>query len=150
MKSKIKKDGYSLFLAIKECKTKKLKLNYENDKTISEEFDEFIDICNSKKLRPATLKHYRESWKQISKYIDISMEVSSITKKTIADVIIKMKQSNIRNQTLYTYVRDSKTISHFFMEQGYIVPFKVELPKVDSKPIEPYTDDEIKKLISKP
>lgn len=129
---------------------RKLKLEIREEKTINDGFDEFIDRCNAKNLRPATLKHYKESWNQIRKYLDTDQEVKTVDKKTVNQVIIKMKETGIKNQTLYTYARDLKTIAYFFMEQGYIARYKIELPKVDSNPIEPYTEEEIEKLIRKP
>ncbi|NFI94863.1 hypothetical protein FC961_10740 [Clostridium botulinum] len=81
---------------------KKLRLEINEEKTISEAFEEFIYRCNYKNLRLATIKHYRGSWKQISKHLEVTMKVSSINKKTINDVIIRAKQSNIGSQTIPT------------------------------------------------
>lgn len=129
---------------------KRIRLRINTEKSIAEGFEEFIDRCISKNLRPATLKHYNYGWKQISRYIDVSIKISFISKKTFNDVIVAMKRDNITNQTLYTYARDLKTILYFFMEQDYMERFKVELPRVDSKAIEPYTEEEIEKLVIKP
>ncbi len=129
---------------------KRIRLKINTEKSIAEGFDEFIDRCISKNLRPATLKHYTYGWKQISRYIDVNIKIRSISKKTFNDVIVAMKRDNITNQTLYTYARDLKTILYFFMEQDYMERFKVELPKVDTKPIEPYTEEDIEKLVTKP
>ena len=130
---------------------KKLKLKFNESKTIAEGFEEFIYRCNYNNLRSATIKHYKDSWKQISKYIDVNMKINLITDKTFNDVIVNIKKSNKRgSQTIYSYSRDLKTIINFFIKQGYLTPFKMELPKVDHRPIEPYTDEEIKKLINQP
>ena len=45
---------------------RKLKIKQENDIT----FEQFIDSCNSRNLRPATLNHYKESFKSICRFID--------------------------------------------------------------------------------
>ena len=99
---------------------KRIRLKINTEKSIAEGFDEFIDRCISKNLRPATLKHYTYGWKQISRYIDVNIKIRSISKKTFNDVIVAMKRDNITNQTLYTYARDLKTILYFFMEQDYM------------------------------
>lgn len=33
-------------------------------------FEEFIDNCNARSLRPATIIHYQESFKYICRFID--------------------------------------------------------------------------------
>lgn len=129
---------------------KRLKLKFNENKTISEGFEEFIYRCNYNNLRSATLKHYKESWKQISKCIDVNMDINLITEKIFNDTIINLKGSNRNSQTVYSYARDLKTVINFFIKQGYLNYLKMELPRVDHKPIEPYTDEEIQKLISKP
>lgn len=130
---------------------KRLKLKFNESKTIAEGFEEFIYRCNYNNLRPATIKHYKESWKQISKCIDVNMGIGLINEQTFENAIINIKKVDNRgSQTIYSYSRDLKTIINFFIKQGYLAPFKMELPKVDQKPIEPYTDEEIQKLINKP
>lgn len=130
---------------------KKLKMNYRNDKTFNEGFEEYILNCRSRNLREGTIKHYIESYKQIIKYFDESILLSDINKKIFGEFIIKIeKNKDISSQTLYTYCRDLKTIINFFINQEYTAAFKIVLPKVDKHPIETYSDEELEKLLKKP
>lgn len=131
---------------------KKLRINYENDKTFKEGFEEFILNCRSRNLREGTIKHYNESYKQIVKYFNENTVISSINKKTFDQFILNLrnKNDNVSSQTLYTYSRDLKTIINFFIDQGYTPKFKITLPKTDRHPIETYSDEELEKLLKKP
>lgn len=130
---------------------KRMKLNYKNDKTFKEGFEEFILNCKARNLREGTIKHYLESYRQIIKYLDEDLLLSDINKKTFENFIIKVKSNkDVNSQTLNTYARDLKTIIYFFMKQEYVKTFKIELPRVDKKPIETYTDEELAILLKKP
>lgn len=130
---------------------KKLKMNYKNDKTFKNGFEEFIMNCRSRNLRDGTIKHYLESYRQIVKYFDEDTLLSDIDKKIFEEFIIKISKNNDMNsQTLYTYSRDLKTIINFFINMEYTPMFKIILPKVDKHPIETYSDEELEKLLKKP
>ena len=61
----------SFFIAKEgEFMKRKLKIKQENDITFEQSFEEFSDSCNSRNLRPATLNHYKESFKSICRFID--------------------------------------------------------------------------------
>lgn len=53
-----------------EFMKRKLKIKQENDITFEQDFEEFSDSCNLRNLRPATLNHYKESFKSICGFID--------------------------------------------------------------------------------
>lgn len=130
---------------------RKLKMKVNNNKTFKEGFEEYILSCISRNLRDDTIRHYKQSYKQIIKYLDEDITIDNINKKTFENFIINAKKNNnMGSQTLYTYCRDLKTIINFFIEQGYIQYFKIELPRVDKLPIETYTDEELEKLLKKP
>lgn len=130
---------------------KKIKMNYKNDKTFKDGFEEFILNCRSRNLREGTIKHYLESYRQIVKYFDEDILLSDIGKKVFEEFIIKVSKNNDMNsQTLYTYSRDLKTIINFFINTEYTPMFKIVLPRVDKHPIETYSDEELEKLLKKP
>lgn len=130
---------------------KKMKLQHSNDKTFKEGFNEFILNCRARNLRDGTINHYEQSYKQIIKYFDEDMLISKLSKKTFDNFILKAREnSDIKSQTLHTYSRDLKTIIIFFIKQEYIADFKIELPRVDKKPIEIYSDEELEILLKKP
>lgn len=48
---------------------KKIRMCVDTDKTFAEGFEEYILDCKSRNLRDGTLRHYRESIKQIYKRV---------------------------------------------------------------------------------
>jgi len=130
---------------------KRMKLNYKNDKTFEDGFEEFILNCKAKNLRDGTINHYEDAYRQIIKYLDETILLADISKKTFENFILETKKNkNIKSQTLHTYCRDLKTIIYFYMKQEYTTTFKIELPRVDKQPIETYTDEELEVLLKKP
>lgn len=116
-----------------------------------EGFDEFIDSCRARNLRPDTIKHYNEGYKSITRFVDKDIIIKTINKSTVDNFIIDCKEKlNINSQSLYTYTRDFKTILYYFMRTGYLKEFKIQLPKVDKTSIETYSDSELKILLKKP
>lgn len=130
---------------------KKLTIKLENDLTFKEGFNEFIYNCKVRNLREGTIKHYKESYISIARYFDENILIKNINKKTFEKFILKCQENEkIGSQTLHTYSRDLKTILYFFMNNNYMSTFKITLTKVDKKPIETYTDDELRRLLEKP
>ncbi|MDR3597844.1 site-specific integrase [Clostridium sp.] len=130
---------------------KKLKIKQEDDITFEQGFEEFIDNCNARNLRPATLNHYRESFKSITRFVDKNLSIKDIKQSTVDKFVRDCKENLEANtQTIYTYTRDLKTILYFFMRLNWMKEFKIKLPQVDKKAVEVYTDIELKALLKKP
>ncbi|MBK1809172.1 phage integrase family protein [Clostridium sp. YIM B02505] len=130
---------------------RKLKIQRENDKTFKDGFEEFIDSCKARNLRPATINHYQESYKSITRFLDEQMLIKDIKQSTVDNFVRDCKDKlDISSQTLFTYTRDLKTILYYFMRMEYMKEFKIKLPQVDKKAIETYTDAELKILLKKP
>lgn len=122
-----------------------------NDKTFEEGFEEFLFDCKSRNLREDTLEHYRQGYKQIIKYLNNDIRISDITKNSYEKFVVEVKKNqNINSQTIYTYARDLSTIIHFFQKKEYLPVFKIVLPKVDKKPVETYSLEDLEKLLKKP
>lgn len=127
------------------------KLITSNTLTFQEGFTEFIYSCRARNLREGTVKHYEQSYKSIIRYFDKDIPVENINKTTVDTFIIKCKGNPaIGEQSLYTYLRDLKTILRFYMKNGYLKSFDIPLTKVNKTPIETYSESEIKQLLKKP
>jgi len=122
-----------------------------NTITFQEGFDEYIYNCKARNLREGTIKHYQESMKSISRFIDPNIPISEFDKNTLPNFIVECRENlNIKDITLYTYARDLKTLMYYFMKRDYMPSFKITLPSADKEPIECYTDGELKALLKKP
>lgn len=122
-----------------------------NDLTFREGCEEYFLDCKARNLRKDTVRHYKDSSKQIMKYIGEDTLIKDIDKEVIDDFIIQMQENPMLNDmSLYTYARDFKTLMYFFMRKEYIPTFKIKIPKADKQPVETYTDRELQVLLKKP
>lgn len=130
---------------------KRMRMNIENDLTFGEGCNEYLRNCETRNLREGTLKHYRESMKQLYKYVGEETLISEMNYKTMENLIIALRNNPLINDmSLYTYARDFKTLMYFFMKCEYIPTFKLTVPKVDKQPIETYSDKDLRLLLKKP
>ncbi|MDU4789006.1 MAG: tyrosine-type recombinase/integrase [Clostridium sp.] len=130
---------------------KRIRLNNLNSITFKEGLEEYLLGCKARNLREGTLKHYRESIKTLLKFIPADTKIATFDKNTLPNFIVKCKtELDINSVTLHTYARDLKTFMYYFMRSDYMESFKLQLPKVDKKNIETYTDEELKVLLKKP
>lgn len=129
----------------------KIKMSIANNMTFKEGCEEYLLDCKSRNLRDGTLRHYRDSTRQIMKYIGGDTLIKEIDKEVIKNFIIQLRDNpELNDVSLYTYARDFKTLMYFFMDKEYIPMFKIKIPKVDKQPIETYTDEELRILLKKP
>ena len=62
---------------------KKIRMCVDTDKTFAEGFEEYILDCKSRNLRDGTLRHYRESIKQIYKRVPPDTLISDLDEYTM-------------------------------------------------------------------
>lgn len=129
----------------------KIKMVIADNKTFSQGCEEYLDNCKARNLREGTLKHYKDSSRQIMKYVDGDMLIKDMSHKTVDQFVKEMRANpEINDMSLFTYSRDLKTLMYFFMKCGYLRNFKIQLAKADKQPIETYTDAELRELLKKP
>lgn len=130
---------------------KLMKMTLATEKTFKDGCEEYLLDCKARNLREGTLKHYTDTMKQLYKYIPEDTPIEDLNVTTFREFIVEMRERpEINSQSLNTYARDLKTIMYFFMRQNYIDTVKLDVPKVDKKPIETYTDTELQTLLKKP
>ena len=130
---------------------KRKKIEMKASKTLDRGYDEFIFSCKAKNLREETIKSYDGRIKTIYKFIEPKTPIEKITKDTVNNFIVECKTKlSIKDITINSYLRSLKTILYYFMEQGYMEKFHIELIKYDEPIIETYTDSEVKLLLNKP
>ena len=130
---------------------KKLTMNKLTKLTLEEGCEEYLRYCKARNLRDGTIKHYKESFKSIYRFIEPNTSISSLNKHTLDKFVIDVKRDlDIKDTTLFTYTRDLKTLMKYFMKQEYIPYFEIKLISASKEPIECYTDNELKLLLKKP
>ena len=126
-------------------------MNIKNGRTFEQGCEDYIVDCKARNLREGTIKHYRDAFKQIFKYLDKDILIEDMTKEVFADFMLALRENKAVNEmSIYTYSRDLKTVMYFFMEQGWLERYKIKLAKTDKQPIETYTDEDLRKLLKKP
>lgn len=134
-----------------EIQMAKIKMTIANDLTFTEGCEEYFLDCKARNLRKDTVRHYKDSSKQIMKYIGEDILIKDIDKEVIDNFIIQMQENpKLNDMSLYTYARDFKTLMYFFMRKEYIPTFKIKIPKADKQPVETYSDRELQVLLKKP
>ena len=119
--------------------------------TFEKGFDEFILFCKENNYRKDSIEHYKNSYRQIEKFLPYYTPIENITSKTYKDYCLYLFDKNeYKQQTVNTYLKGFKRIINFFIEKEYIKKFTMSLPKVDQKAVQTYSDEELKKLLRKP
>ena len=120
--------------------------------TVTEALDHFLRKCTARNLSVKTVATYKMRLDGFLHFLqDDTTPVSSISKNTVDDFILHLKESGERNDiTVNSYLRDLRVFLYHCMDEGYLPTFKVKLPKVDKKIKETYTDTELQALLKKP
>lgn len=126
-------------------------MNIQNDITFEEGVELYYLDCKARNLREGTLKHYKDSVKQIYKYIEPDTLIEDMTEDMFRDFIIELRENpELNDMSMSVYARDLKTLMYFFMRKEYLPTFKLTIPKIDREPIETYSDSDLQKLLKKP
>lgn len=85
------------------------------------------------------------------RYFDTKQKCSLIDKSVFEGYILYLRsQTNANGNTINSYLRGVRAMLNYFMELGYIAPFKIRLPKVDEEIKQCYSENEIRLLLEKP
>ena len=129
---------------------KKLRMISGSGITFQEGCEKYLDDCRQRNLREGTIGHYKQSYKQFYKWISPSLLLENFTEQTYNDYVKFLVETLENDVSINSYLRDLITTMHFLMDEGYVERFKMRAIKVDKKPIETYSEEELVKLLKKP
>ena len=130
---------------------KKLKtIKNNNNITLREGYDEFINYCKINNYSEYTIKHYKYAYKTFRNVLTDDFLLSDINSSVVNKIILDWRNNGIENVTLNSYVTDLRRFINFWIEQGYVVPFQISSPKITKTRKDTYSDDELQKLLKKP
>ena len=129
---------------------KKLKMNKTSSLTFKEGCEKYLEYCRQRNLRQGTINHYKQSYTQFYKYFDPNMLVSELDQHTYNEYVLHLCETLHNDVSINSYLRDLITTLHYWMDEGYLQPFKMQSIKVDKTHIETYTEDELHALLKKP
>ena len=119
--------------------------------TVQEGFEKFIRLKKLKKLSPATIKDYESAYRYFGEFFDVTRLCTDITQETVYDYLEHLQTTrNANDVTINTYMKSLRTILYYFMREGYVREFKIELVKVVKEIKETYTSEELERLLRKP
>ena len=120
--------------------------------TFDEAFDKFIRKCEIKNLTDKSIVSYKQKIKPFKEFVDANnIELADINGDTVDDFIIWVRKSREANDiSINSYLRTVRAFTYFCMDNGYMVHFKVHIPKATKKVKETYSDAELSVLLKKP
>lgn len=134
--------------------TRKISMNANENISIDDAFKNFINEKIQCELKEETIKDYENAWRLFQKYLHDKQITSlkDINEKDIVNYIsyTREQNENIKDTSINTYLRNIRVILYYFMDNQYMEIFKINLLRISRNVKEPYTDEEIEKLIKKP
>ena len=100
--------------------------------TFEDGCNKYLDNCRQRNLREGTINHYRQSYTQFYKYFDRNMPVECFTSAMYKQYVVYLRNTLQNDVSINAYLRDLITTLHFLMNEGYVMPFKMQAIKVDS------------------
>lgn len=117
--------------------------------SIQECYDEFMLNCETKNLASQTIKYYQECYKLFVNVVDVDSSIGTISNKTIKQFIVWLQKNTECNaNSINARLRGIRTFLNYCYEMEYINKVKVPMLKVDKEQKEPYTKEEIAKLLT--
>lgn len=99
-----------------------------------------------------TIRFYEQNLVHFFRFMDEMRikYVREIEKRHVDKFIMWLKDKGLKDTTINTYLRATRAFLYFAMRENYLIKFEINLIKADKQQKEPYTEEEIKKLIKKP
>lgn len=111
--------------------------------------EEFILTCETKNLANQTIKYYQECYKLFINVVDVESSIDTISNKTIKQFIVWLQKNTECNpNSINARLRGIRTFLNYCYEMEYIGKVKVPMLKVDKEQKEPYSKEEIVKLLA--
>ena len=130
----------------------KITMKSNTNQTFDEAFEKFIRKCKVKNLTEKTIRSYEQKIRPFKKYLECTdIELKNINSDTIDDFIVWVRNEyNVNDISTNSILRTVRAFSYYCMANGYIVRFKVHIPKATKKMKETYSDYELSLLLKKP
>lgn len=127
-----------------------IKINRKNSATIQEAFNSFIKRQKVKNLRESTIIQYETILTHFIDWLGGDQPVSTLAATAIDEYILLCKEKGNTPVTINMKLRHIRAFIYFVQEAYETKPFKVHLLKVDEDNKEPYTNEELRRLLKKP
>lgn len=121
----------------------------KNELSILQAFEMFYTDRVVNGLSPSSLIDYKNSWGQFKLISGINDNdpISTIDKYVWQDYLLKLKQSDLKVNSINHYIRAVRTFFNYCFAEGFIPQFKISTVKGQEESIKFYSEEEIEKLL---
>ena len=117
--------------------------------SIQDCYEEFILSCRARNLSKATLNYYSQCYQLFKEVVDTDESITTITNRTIKKFTIYLQDTtNCNSNSINNRLRGIRTFLNYCYDMEYINKVKVTMIKGDTEQKEPYTREEIVKLLT--
>ena len=120
--------------------------------SIHNAFKQFQKQNEVKNLSPETIKFYSAKAKTFFLFLeDVEQRIDTITEEDVEDYILYFKEKGtVSDTTINTNLRMVRAFLYWCMERGYMERFPIRMIRADDTIKEPYTADELERLLKAP
>lgn len=119
--------------------------------TIQQAFERFQKYNRLKNLSQGSLDFYAAKGRSFFRFLgDTEQPIHTITEETVEDYIFYMKDQQLHDTTINTNLRMVRAFLYWCMEKDYLEKYPIRLVRADDPIKEPYTTDELQKLLKEP
>jgi len=119
--------------------------------TIQQAFERFQKYNRLKNLSQGSLDFYAAKGRSFFRFLgNTEQPITTITEETVEDYIFYMKDQQLHDTTINTNLRMVRAFLYWCMEKGYLEKYPIRLVRADDPIKEPYTTDELQKLLKEP
>ena len=128
---------------------RKITMNASSYKSVAEVFEDFVISQTAQGLSPVTLTNYRHHFHSISRHLDASQSMDTLTKSKLEAMVVSMRQSGLAHNSISSYCRVLRTFLGWCEREGMTVP---PMPHIKDKETvkESYTDEELEAILKRP
>ena len=119
--------------------------------SIQAAFEQFQKQNQLKNLSQGTIDFYSSKARHFFNFLeDTDQPVDCITEATVVDYIFSLKEKQLHDTTINTYLRMVRAFLYWCMDKGYLEHFSIQLIRADNPIKEAYTSDELERLLEAP
>ena len=128
---------------------RKITMNASSYKSVAEVFGDFVISQTAQGLSSVTLTNYRHHFHSISRHLDTSQSMDTLTKSKLEAMVVSMRQSGLAHNSISSYCRVLRTFLGWCEREGMTVP---PMPHIKDKETvkESYTDEELEAILKRP
>lgn len=127
-----------------------IQIQLQNFTTLEDALNKFLKKCEIRNLRKDTIKIYREINTEFINFVGMKKSVYTIDSDAIDDYIMEVKKRGLKTSTVNTKIRHVRAFVYFCQKEYKLEKFTIPLLKYDEENKEPYSDEELIKLLTKP